>query len=105
MLRVVQNSRFLSCLGVAALFVCLSSSLSAQSDRSDSKSDTQNPDALVREVIRNEIQAQLNDKSLWCYHEEEQEDGKPSKALDVCETKDGDLERADNLAHQSIGIL
>jgi len=94
MLRVVQNSRFLFCVSVAALFVCLSSSLSAQSDRSDSKWATQNPDAMVREVIRNEIQAQLNDKSLWCYHEEEQEDGKPSKALDVCETKYGDLERA-----------
>jgi hypothetical protein len=93
MLCVVQNSRLLSCVGVAALFVCLCLNLSAQSSGSDLKSNTENPDALVREVIRNEIQAQLNDKSLWCYRQEEQEDGKPSKALEVCQTKDGDLER------------
>jgi hypothetical protein len=93
MLRVVQNSRFLLCVGVAALFACLCLNLSAQSSGSDSKSNTQNPDALVREVIRNEIQAQLNDKSLWCYREEQQEDSKPSKTLEICQTRDGDLER------------
>ena len=93
MLHVVQNSRFLFCVSVAALFVCLSSSLSARSYRSDAKSDTQNPDALVREVIHNEIQTQLNDKSLWCYREEQQEDSKPSKTLEICQTRDGDLER------------
>src|ERR1700757_2553814 len=50
-------------------------------------------DALVRDVIHNEIQAQLNDNSLWCFREEHQEDDKPSKTLDVCESKDGDIER------------
>lgn len=93
MLHVVQKSRFLFCLGVAALFACLCLNLSAQSSGSDSKSNSQNPDALVREVIHNEIQAQLNDKSLWCYREEEQEDSKPSKTLEICQTRDGDLER------------
>lgn len=93
MLRVAQNSRFLLCVSVAALFACPCLNLSAQSSGSDPKADTQNTDAFVREVIRNEIQAQLNDKSLWCYRQEEQEDGKPSKALEVCQTKDGDLER------------
>lgn len=50
-------------------------------------------DKLVREVVQNEIQAQLNDNSLWCYREQHQEDGKPDKTLDVCETKDGELQR------------
>jgi len=93
MLCVVPKFRFLFCLGAAAIFVCLCANLSAQSICSDFKSNTQNTHALVREVIRNEIQAQLNDKSLWCYRQEEQEDGKPSKALEVCQTQDGDLER------------
>jgi hypothetical protein len=93
MLQVVPSVRLFLCLGVAALFACPCLSLSARSSGSDSRSNTQNPDALVREVIRNEIQAQLNDKSLWCYRQEEQEDGKPSKSLEVCQTKDGDLER------------
>src|ERR1700747_2851228 len=93
MLRVVPSVRLFFCLGVAALFACPCLSLSAQSSGSDSRSNTQNPDALVREVIRNEIQAQLNDKSLWCYLEEQQEDSKPSKTLEVCQTREGDLER------------
>jgi len=93
MLRVVPSVRLFFCLGVAALFACPCLSLSAQSSGSDSRSNTQNPDALVREVIRNEIQAQLNDKSLWCYREEQQEDSKPSKTLEICQTRDGDLER------------
>jgi hypothetical protein len=93
MLCVVQNSRYFFSVGLAALFVCLSPNLSAQSRGSDPRTDSQNADALVREVVRNEIEAQLNDKSLWCYREEGQEDGKPSKALEVCQTKDGDLER------------
>jgi hypothetical protein len=87
-------SRSLFCVGVAALVVCLFPSLAVPALGSDSTADTQNPDALVREVVHNEIQAQLSDKSLWCYREEEQEDGKPSKAVKVCQTSDGDLERA-----------
>jgi hypothetical protein len=90
---VVQNFRSLFCVGVAALAVCLFPNLAVPALGSDSKADTQNPDALVREVLRNEIQAQLNDKSLWCYRQEEQEDGRPSKAVEVCQTTDGDLER------------
>jgi len=48
---------------------------------------------LVREVMRNEIDAQLRDASLWCYREQRQDDGKANKTLEVCQTKDGDLER------------
>lgn len=87
------DCRFLFYVAVGALCVCVCPNLSAQSGGADSKSNTQNPDALVREVIRHEIQAQLNDKSLWCYREDQQEDGKPSKTLEVCQTRDGDLER------------
>jgi len=52
-----------------------------------------NADALIRDVIHNEIQAQIHDNSLWCFREEHQEDGKPPKTLDVCESKEGDIER------------
>jgi hypothetical protein len=88
---VVQNSRFY--LGIAALLFSLSPSLFAQTLRSDFQESAKNADALVREVIHNEIEAQLHDASLWCYREHDQEDGKPSKTLEVCQTKDGALER------------
>ncbi len=90
---VVQNSRCLFCVGIAALVVCLLPSVSAQTLGPDFKADTQSADALVREVIQNEIEAQLHDTSLWCYREHNQEDGKPSKTLEVCQSKDGELER------------
>jgi hypothetical protein len=48
---------------------------------------------LVREVVQNEIEAQLHDHSLWCHREQVQEDGKPSKTVEVCDTREGDLER------------
>jgi hypothetical protein len=89
---VVQTSRSLFCIASAVLAV-LSPNLSAQSRASGPEANEQSADALVREVIHNELAAQLNDKSLWCYRQEDQEDGKPSRALEVCQTKDGDLER------------
>jgi len=71
------------------MVVCLPPNVSAQLPASI----VQNPDALVREVIHNEVETQLHDQSLWCYREQQQEDGKPAKALQVCQTKDGELER------------
>jgi hypothetical protein len=64
-----------------------------QTGSSDSKSETQNEDALVRDVIHNEIESQLRDNSLWCYRELQQEESKLNKTVEVCQTKDGDLER------------
>jgi hypothetical protein len=54
---------------------------------------SQRPGLLVREMIHNEIEAQLHDNSLWCHREQAQEDGKPSKTVEVCETREGELER------------
>jgi len=75
------------------MVVCLPLDFSAQVRASSFSPDIQNPDALVREVIHNEMEAQLSDQSLWCYREQRQEDGKPAKTLQVCQTKDGELER------------
>jgi hypothetical protein len=50
------------------------------------------PNQLAREVIHNELEAQINDKSLWHYREIQQKDGK-SRTLDVCQTKDGEIDR------------
>ena len=43
--------------------------------------------------MRNEVESQHTDTSLWCYHQQHQEDGKPNKTLEVCQTRQGDLER------------
>lgn len=86
----VQVFRSLLCFGIATLAVFVPPNSSAQTSKSV-KSD--NVDALVRDVIHNEVESQLHDNSLWCYREQKQEDGKPSKTLEVCQTKDGELER------------
>jgi hypothetical protein len=82
------------CVGIiTTTAVCLLPSVFAQGPVSDSKANNQNANALVREVIHNEIESQLRDNSLWCYREQRQEDGKADKIFQVCQTKDGDLER------------
>ena len=94
MRREDRNFRFLFCTTIlTVMVVCLPSNVSAQVPASSSSPNIQNPDALVREVIHNEVEAQLHDQSLWCYRERQQEDGKPAKTLRVCQTKDGELER------------
>jgi len=94
MRREVQNFRALLCTTILTLMVvCLPPDVLAQVRASSSAPNIQNPDALVREVIHNEMEAQLSDQSLWCYREQRQEDGKPAKTLQVCQTKDGELER------------
>jgi len=100
----VQVLRFRVCLGIlAALAVYLSPNTSAQVRSPASQPNTPNVDALVRDVVHNEIAAQLGDTSLWCYREEQQEDGKPNKTLQVCQTKDGELERLVAISGRELG--
>lgn len=47
---------------------------------------------LVRDVIHHEIQTELSDQSLWRYREVYVEGGK-KKLMDVCQTKDGEIQR------------
>src|SRR5260370_16924204 len=94
MRREVQNFRivlFNSILTVVS--VCLPLEVSAQIPPSISSPSIENPDALVREVIHNEVEAQSRDQSLWCYREQQQEDPNPPKTFQVSQPKDGDLDR------------
>ena len=93
MLCKVQKFRPAFSFILCAVILSLLPNLSSQSPASDFAKNNQASDELVREVVRNEIDAQLHDTSLWCYLEHLQEDGKPAKTLQVCQTKDGDLER------------
>jgi hypothetical protein len=90
----VQAIKFCICLCiVTTLIVCPLPNVSAQEQHSDSQANNQAVNALVRDVVHNEIEAQLRDDSLWCYRERRQEDGKPNKMLEACQTKEGELER------------
>jgi hypothetical protein len=94
MLRTVHSFRSSACVGIAtAIAFCLLPEIAAQNRLSDSELNKQNATALVREVIYNEIEGQLHDTSSWCYREHREVDGKPNQTLEVCQTKDGDLER------------
>jgi hypothetical protein len=72
------------CLGLPAL---------GNLQAADNPPEKQDPSAFVREVLQNDIDAQLHDDSLWCFREQKQEDGKPQKTMEVCGTKQGNLER------------
>ena len=90
----VRNFRFPFYVAIVSVVVVwLLPPALAQTRASDSKTESQNKDALVRDVIHNEIESQVRDNSLWCYREQQQEESKPSKTVEVCQTKDGDLER------------
>ena len=47
---------------------------------------------LAREVFENEVQAQINDQSLWSYRQLKEEQGKKN-VFAVCETNDGEIDR------------
>ena len=86
---------------VAVVFCVLP--ISAQTPTSG-VNPSRNLDQLVRAVMRNEIESQHTDKSLWCYHQQRQEDGKPNKTLEVCETNQGDLERTVAVNGQELNL-
>jgi hypothetical protein len=83
--RSIKAAWLLACVLVASGSNPLSSAPADDAKRPD-------PNLLAREVIHNELEAQINDKSLWHYREVQQKDGK-SKTLDVCQTKEGEIDR------------
>jgi hypothetical protein len=93
MFSAVHSFRSSSCVGIRlAISLCLLPNIAAQ-NQPNSEANRQNAAPLVREVIDNEIEAQLHDTSLWCYREHRQVDGKLSQTVEACQTKDGDIER------------
>jgi len=102
----IQNFRFVLFTTILTIVsVCLPLGVSAQVPPSISSLSIENPDALVREVIHNEMEAHLSDQSLWCYREQRQEESKPAKTLQVCQTKDGELERLVALDGRELSAL
>jgi hypothetical protein len=52
----------------------------------------QDPNTLVRDILKHEVDEELHDKALWSYHEVKLEDGK-QKLYSVYQTKDGEIDR------------
>lgn len=50
------------------------------------------PNRLARDLFQNEIQAEIRDQSLWCFHELDEGSGQ-KKLSAVCQSKDGQIER------------
>jgi hypothetical protein len=78
----------LSKLGVVIL-VFLGQSFGALHSATNSQLDA---DQLARDVFNNEIAAAIHDQSLWCYDKLREEAGR-EKLFEVCQTKDGEIER------------
>jgi hypothetical protein len=93
MIFISKKSTFATSVTIYTLAVIFCAvPISAQTHTSVAKPG-RNLDQLVRAVMRNEVESQRTDTSLWCYHQQHQEDGKPSKTLEVCQTKQGELDR------------
>ena len=52
----------------------------------------QDPNVFAHDVLRNELESQRNDHSLWSFHERKVEDGK-EKLFAVCQTRHGEIDR------------
>lgn len=60
---------------------------------SNSPSNLQlDPNRVARDLFQNEIQGEIRDQSLWCFHELEEEQGQ-QKLSAVCQSKDGQMDR------------
>jgi hypothetical protein len=60
---------------------------------SNSPSNLQlDPNRVARDLFQNEIQGEIRDQSLWCFHELEEEQGQ-KKLSAVCQSKDGQMDR------------
>ena len=77
---------------VFAFFGVISSA--SVSARILNSSPSPQPDAqqLARDLFQNEIQAESQDQSLWCYRERSQEHGE-KELFAVCQTSEGEIDR------------
>ena len=93
MIFIPQKSGLAASVIICILAVVLSELPSSAQGHPPGANPSRNLDQLVRAVMRNEVETQHTDSSLWCFHQQHQEDGKPNRALEVCQTRLGDLER------------
>ena len=93
--NAAQNARRATAfwISAASLFFVQANILQTARGADSAGNPQENPSEVVREVMHNEIEAQLQDTSLWCFREEHKDDGKPEKSLEVCQTESGDIER------------
>lgn len=78
---------------IVLLFLGLSTSSLASAQTSNSRPDAPvDADRLAGDVFRNELSAQNNDRSLWCYRELKEEHG-DKRLFEACQTKDGEISR------------
>ena len=82
-------------LGIAILLLLSQSACSLASAQTQNAPPTTlelDANRLARDVLQNEIQAEIDDDSLWCYRELREEQGE-NKLFGVCQTKDGEIDR------------
>lgn len=70
---------------------CTGASVFAKASNSPSNVQL-DPNRVARELFHNEVQAQIRDHSLWCFHELDAEQGQ-KKLSAVCQSKDGQIDR------------
>lgn len=76
---------------ILLLSQCTGASVFAKASSSPSNLQL-DPNRVARGLFHNEIQAQIRDQSLWCFHELDEEQGQ-KKLSAVCQSKDGQIDR------------
>lgn len=84
--------RILLLAGCAGLAMLLSASISAAQEQAGPAGATTDPNALARDVLANEVQAQKDDQSLWSYRQTEGS-GAKTKVYFVCQVRNGEIRR------------
>jgi hypothetical protein len=77
-------------LGLFAVSATPQAKLASSASSSTTKSPNLN--ALVREILQNELRAQADDHSLWCYRKLTDKDGK-QQLFAACQTKTLEIDR------------
>lgn len=98
--RVLEHfalARFRACLfWIVSIILGLPLHGKSFSDTSQTPGSAAQPpndaDEFVRDVLHNEVDAEIHDQSLWSYQVRKVEEGR-EKLFTVCQTKEGEIER------------
>lgn len=79
-------------ISVATILFLLCWSQPANTSARGAGEPREDANSFVRNILHNEVDAQLHDQSMWCYQKLKVE-GANQKTFYVCQTKDGQIDR------------
>lgn len=89
------KTKSIGCLAVFSFFIANALVSAGAEEKAQTPPATQNNDVkqLVKDVLQHELEAQSKDQSLWCFHKQEEKNGKPQQSFAACQSKAGEIDR------------